>query len=59
MWVLRLSPVVSFHLRRALVVPVAGFHAPGILLGVAALGGHMDAAIKDSAVTAAIREGGV
>lgn len=55
----RLFPVVSFHLKIGLVVPVAGRHELGILREVSALRGHMVDAIVDSSVCGAVHGGGV
>lgn len=54
-----LSPVVALHPKTGLVVLVVGRHELGVLLGVAALCGHVVAAIANPAVCAAVREGEV
>lgn len=55
----RLSPTFSFHPKTGLVVPVAAPHELGIFLELAALRGHIAAAIADLAVIVTIHEAGV
>lgn len=57
--ILRLSPVVSLCLKTGLVMLAAGLNELAVFLEVAALQGHMVAAIAESEVRTAVYEGGI